>query len=58
MGLVLHFLPKNAIPSRFIDPMKLDSFLAVWVWVGTGWSVQRPNSHYFKICLIWAYNNR
>ena len=37
--------------------MKLDSFLAGWV--GTGWWwVQRPNSHYFKICLIWNYNNR
>ena len=52
MGSVLHFLPKNAISSRFIDPMKLDSFLAGWV--GTGWWVQRPNSHYFKICLICA----
>ena len=31
MGSVLHFLPKNAISSRFIDPMKLDSFLAGWV---------------------------
>ena len=57
MGSVLHFLPKNAISSRFIDPMKLDSFLAGWV--GTGWWwVQRPNSHYFKICLICCYNNR
>lgn len=57
MGSVLHFLPKNAISSRFIDPMKLDSFLAGWVGTGSG-GCNGLAAIILKFALSTAPNNR